>query len=89
MFCVDSLVYFYMFSLSDIKLVDKFSYFPTVCPNQPASFSAIQKYCLSYYHLLSSVSFIAEVTSDVKAHNWSGRFFSRTQQQPSKSLFQF
>ena len=81
MLCVDSLVYFFMFSLSDIKLVDKFSYFPTLCPDPPASFSEIQKYCLTH-HLLFSVSFIAEVTSDVKADNWSGGFSSKTQQRP-------
>ena len=64
------------------KLVDIFSYFPKVIPYQPASFSEIQKYCLSYHHLLSSVYFIAEVTSNIEADNWSGRFFSKTQQRP-------
>ena len=81
MFCVDSLVHFFMFSLSDIKLVVKFFYFPMMCPNQPASFSEIQKYCLTH-HLMSSVPFIADVISDVEADNWPGRFFSQTQQRP-------
>ena len=42
----------------------------------PTSFSEIQKFSLSY-QLLSSMSFIAEVTFDVGADNWSGKFFSR------------
>ena len=81
MFFVDSLVYFFMLSLSDIKLVDKFSYFPTVCPNQPASFS---ENCFSH-HLLSSVSSIASA-SDVEADNWSGRFFSPAQQLQKRGV---
>ena len=71
----------FLFSLSDIKPIEKFSHFPTVFPYQPASFSEIQKYCLTH-HLLSSVSFIAELTSDVRVDNWSGRFFTQTQQRP-------
>ena len=71
-----------MFRLSD-ETCGKFSDYPMVFPYQPASLSEIQKYCLSH-HLLSSVSFIAEVTSCVEADNWSGKFFSQTQQQPSK-----
>ena len=85
MLCVDSLVYFFMFSLSDIKLVDKFSYFPTVCPNQPASFSENQKYCFQH-PLLSSMFSIAESTSDVEADNWSGRFFSPAQQRQKRGV---
>ena len=54
------------------KLVDIFSYFPKVFPYQPAS----------YHHLFSSVYFIAEVTSNIEADNWSGRVFSKTQQHP-------
>ena len=60
--------------------MDKFSYRPMMFHFQPASFSEIQKIGLSH-HLLSSVSFIAEETSDVEADNWSGRFFSQTQQR--------
>ena len=71
-----------------IKLVDKFSYRPMMFHFQPASFNEIQKLGLSH-HLLASVSFIAEVTSDVEADNWSGMCFSQTQRRPSKSLFEF
>ena len=68
MYFDDSLVYLLCLACQK-KLVDKSSYGVSLSIE-------IQKYCLSY-HLLSSVSFIAEVTSDIEADNWSGKFFSQ------------
>ena len=77
MYFDDSLVYLLCLACQK-KLVDKSSYGVSLSIE-------IQKYYLSH-HLLTSVSFIAEVTSDVEADNWSGRFFSQTQQRPKLSV---